>query len=108
MKYQALSPHYAIAPQINPQDVATIKTDGFGIVICNRPDGEEQGQPTADSIRQACAEAGLEFLHCPMNGPETRPDDVARLQKLLQGDSRILAFCRTGNRSSIFYQKATE
>ncbi|TGG90218.1 TIGR01244 family phosphatase [Natronospirillum operosum] len=108
MKYQALSPRYAVAPQIEPQDVTTIKSDGFSIVICNRPDGEVDGQPSADSIRAACEEAGLTFEFCPMTGPNADPADVARLRELLQGESKIFAYCRTGNRSSVFYQLAQE
>ena len=108
MKYQALSAQYAVAPQISPQDITTIKSDGFGIVVCNRPDGEAPDQPTADSIHKACEEAGLEFLFCPMSGPEADPADVARLRELLAGEQKIFAYCRTGNRSNVFYQKAVE
>ena len=108
MKYQALSAHYAVAPQIQPQDITAIKSDGFGVVICNRPDGEAADQATADSIREACEQAGLEFLFCVMNGPETNTADVDQLRTLLAGEKKIFAYCRTGNRSSIFYQKATE
>lgn len=108
MKYQALSARYAVAPQIQPQDITAIKSDGFGVVICNRPDGEVADQPTAESIREACEKAGLEFLFCPMTGPETNAADVDKLRNLLAGDKKIFAYCRTGNRSSIFYQKAAE
>ncbi|MEX0584496.1 MAG: TIGR01244 family sulfur transferase [Natronospirillum sp.] len=107
MNYQALSPHYAVAAQIQPSDVNKIKADGFGIVISNRPDGEEPNQPTAEAIRAACADVGLAFYHCPMNGPNVASEDVQQLKTLLQGDEKIFAFCRTGNRSSVFYQQAT-
>ena len=106
MNYQALSANYVVAPQIRPEDLTEIKADGFGIVISNRPDGEAEGQPSAAEIRQACENANLEFYHFPMNGPSVAPEHVAELRELLNGDQKIFAFCRTGNRSSIFFQQA--
>ena len=108
MNYQALSSKYAVAPQINPEDVTEIKADGFKAVVCNRPDGEADGQPTAASIQAACESAGLDFYYCPMNGPSVAPEHVETLRELLAGETKIFAFCRTGNRSSIFYNQATE
>ncbi|MFY0666217.1 MAG: TIGR01244 family phosphatase [Natronospirillum sp.] len=106
MNYQALSPSYAVSPQIQLSDIVDIKADGFKVVISNRPDGEEAGQPSAAAVQAACEEAGLEFHHCPMNGPNVDPADVEKLKQLLAGEQKIFAFCRTGNRSSIFYQYA--
>lgn len=108
MTYQTITERYAVAAQIQPEDVAGLKADGFTTVICNRPDGEEPGQPTAADIANACAQAGLAFLHCPMRGPEVAAEDVDQLRHLLaQPAEKIFAFCRTGNRSGIYYQKAT-
>lgn len=108
MNYQALSSRYAVAPQIQLEDVPHIKADGFQVVISNRPDGEADDQPTAAEIREACETAGLEFYHCPMQGPNVAPEDVETLRGLLETDQKVFAFCRTGNRSSMFYQQATE
>jgi uncharacterized protein (TIGR01244 family) len=108
MNYQTLTDRYAVAAQIQASDVADLKADGFTTIICNRPDGEEPGQPTAADIAQACAQAGVAFLHCPMRGPEAAAEDVDQLRDLLaQPNEKVFAFCRTGNRSGIFYQKAT-
>lgn len=104
MNYQALSPNYVVSPQIRLADIAAIKADGFKVVISNRPDGEEAGQPTAADVKAACDEAGLAFYHCPMQGPSVKPEDVDVLRGLLQEDNKIFAFCRTGNRSSMFFQ----
>ena len=108
MNYQALSPKYAVSAQIKPADATQIKAAGFTVVISNRPDGEEAQQPTAEVMRAACEEAGLKFYHFPMQGPNAASEDVTQLQHLLQEDEKIFAFCRSGNRSGIFYQKATE
>lgn len=108
MNYQSITNRYAVAAQIQPEDVTAIKADGFTVIICNRPDNEEPGQPAADNIANACAQEGLIFLHCPMRGTEIADSDVDQLRDLLaQPSEKIFAFCRTGNRSGIYYQKAT-
>ncbi|MDE3029426.1 MAG: TIGR01244 family phosphatase, partial [Paracoccaceae bacterium] len=40
MEIRALTPDYAVSPQIEPADVAAIKAAGYTTVICNRPDRE--------------------------------------------------------------------
>lgn len=108
MNFQTITERYAVAPQIQAADVASLKAQGFTTVICNRPDNEEPNQPSAAEIAQACADAGLNFLHCPMRGAEVATDDVEQLRTLLAHPAeKIFAFCRTGNRSGIYYQKAT-
>jgi uncharacterized protein (TIGR01244 family) len=108
MNYQTITERYSVAAQIQAEDVAAIKADGFTTIISNRPDHEEPGQPSAADIASACSAAGIEFLHCPMRGAEVADEDVEQLRGLLaQPDEKIFAFCRTGNRSGIFYQKAT-
>ncbi len=108
MTYQTITDRYAVAPQIQPEDVAALKADGFTTIICNRPDGEEPGQPTAADIANACTQSGLNFLHCPMRGSDVADADVDQLRSLLAHPTeKIFAFCRTGNRSGIYYQKAT-
>ncbi|TIV73504.1 MAG: TIGR01244 family phosphatase, partial [Mesorhizobium sp.] len=56
MEYRQISDDYSVSGQIQPQDIAAIKDAGFKSVICNRPDDEQPGQPSADSVK-AAAEA---------------------------------------------------
>ncbi|TIO54795.1 MAG: TIGR01244 family phosphatase, partial [Mesorhizobium sp.] len=48
MEYRQISEDYSVSGQIQPEDIVAIKDAGFKSVICNRPDDEQPGQPSAD------------------------------------------------------------
>ena len=50
MNITQVSNDYAVSPQLTSADIDTLKDMGFTTVICNRPDNEEAGQPTAAEI----------------------------------------------------------
>ncbi len=94
-----LSHNLAVAPQIQPQDVADIAAAGYRVLINNRPDGEEVGQPTAAEIAAAAEAAGLACYHFPVTAHNFPGPDFDRMRALLDDDSQpVLAFCRTGTR----------
>ena len=66
MDYRSIDDSYAVSGQITADEVAEIKAAGFRSVICNRPDGEQPGQPTAADIGMAVEAAGLAFRHIPV------------------------------------------
>ena len=49
----------SVSPQIAPADMAELKMAGFRSIICNRPDGEGNDQPTFSEIEAAARSAGL-------------------------------------------------
>ena len=63
---RTLNESVAVAPQIRPEDVAAIKAAGYAAIVNNRPDGEEPGQPTGDSIRAAAEDQGLAYTAIPV------------------------------------------
>jgi uncharacterized protein (TIGR01244 family) len=98
----------AVAPQIDPADVAAIKAEGFTTVVNNRPDGEEPGQPTGDAVAQACAEAGLAYYAIPItHAGFTHPQVIAMAELLGAADGPVLAYCRSGTRSCHLWALAT-
>ena len=66
MDYRQISEDYSVSGQIQPEEVAAIKAAGFKSVICNRPDNEQPGQPSADTVKAAVEAAGLEFRYIPV------------------------------------------
>ena len=105
--FAALSDKYAVAGQITPADVVEIATMGFTTVICNRPDGEDAGQPGADEIRAACESHGLEFHLLPIVSPGIDPATVVDFIALYRSASRrVLGYCRSGTRSAMLWQIA--
>ena len=100
MKLAHVSETFAISPQLEPSEMCELADAGFNVVICNRPDGEEPGQPTVASMREAAEAAGLAFHHIPVSGGEFPPAAVKAFGKVREeADGKVLAFCRTGTRS---------
>ena len=90
----------SVAPQLEPEDMAALAAAGFGMVINNRPDDEEGGQPSDAEMRAAAEAAGLGYVAIPvvMGGmTRTQVDEMAAA--LRATDKPVLAFCRSGTRS---------
>lgn len=105
---QHLTPTFAISPQIAVADIAAIKAQGFAALINNRPDGEEEGQPTHAEIEAAAHAAGLGYVHIPVAGTLTPEAIAATQQALATLPQPILAFCRSGARSTYLFQAAIQ
>lgn len=109
MNFARLSDRYSVAPQIRPADIDFFARQGFTMVICNRPDGEDPGQPSADSIREACDEHGIEFHMIPISGRWVSEDTVDRfLEVMNSAEGPVLGYCRSGTRSAILWQMAAQ
>ncbi|WP_217570132.1 TIGR01244 family sulfur transferase [Mesorhizobium sp. GbtcB19] len=104
MEYRQISDDYSVSGQIQPQDIAAIKDAGFKSVICNRPDDEQPGQPSAESVQAAAEAAGLAFRYIPVISGQITMDNVedqaAALDEL---EGPVFAYCRSGARCTNLY-----
>lgn len=109
MDITKVSDTFAVAPQISETDMPNIKAQGITTIINNRPDGED-GHPSSHSQLQIAAEAlGLKYYFIPFFGMKFPPQAVAQMAAALEHSSgKVLAFCRTGNRSINAWAKANE
>ena len=84
MKIVQLTPSLSVSDQLEPQDLETVRAQGFKSLINNRPDGEAERQPTSASSRRGSRAAG-----------DRLPPPAGHLG---QGDGRRRRFvrCRTG------------
>lgn len=100
MDIRKIAKDFAVAPQIQPEDMAALAADGYTTVMCNRPDGEEPGQPPLAGIIAAAEAAGIDFHHVPVAGgmfPAQALEEFARIRR--DADGKVLAYCRSGTRS---------
>jgi uncharacterized protein (TIGR01244 family) len=97
-----------VSGQIAPGEVAGLAREhGVTMLVNNRPDGEEPGQPRAGDIEAATAEAGIAYRFVPiLRG--IGPADVEAMQEAMRdaGDGKLLAFCRSGTRSALTWALA--
>ena len=104
MEVRQITDDYAVSQQITPDEVAAIKAAGFKSVICNRPDGEQPGQPSHDDIKTAVEAAGLAFRYIPVISGQMTADNVAdQAQALEEIEGPVLAYCRSGTRCTNLY-----
>jgi len=97
--FRRVTEDFATAPQISVADVAEAKRQGFAAIVCNRPDGEDPGQPAAAEIAAAAAAAGLTYAHIPVRGAPGPAEVEAMRQAVDAADGPVLAYCRSGTRS---------
>ena len=108
MKFAKLSDDYSVATQISPADVGFFAGQGYTTIICNRPDREDPGQPLSADIEAECGRHGIEFHLIPMQGHFVNPDTVESMRAALdKSPGPVLAYCRSGTRSSIIWQMIT-
>lgn len=91
-----------VSGQIAPHEVAGLAKQGVTVLVNNRPDGEEDGQPFAGEIEEAAAAAGIAYHFVPIIRG-IGPADVECMQQAMRdaGDGKLLAFCRSGTRSAL-------
>ncbi len=98
-----------VAPQLRPEAMAEAARAGFRSVVNNRPDFEHgPDQPTSAQMEAAAREAGLEYRFLPVDGGYQSPEQIAAFAALLAELPRpLLAFCRSGARSTRLFQAAS-
>ena len=91
-----------VSGQVAPNEVAALAEQGVTVLVNNRPDGEELGQPLAGDIENAAVAAGISYHFVPiLRG--IGPADVESMQEALREaeSGKLLAFCRSGSRSAL-------
>jgi uncharacterized protein (TIGR01244 family) len=91
-----------VSGQVAPHEVAELAAQGVTVLVNNRPDGEEPGQPLASEIEDAASAAGISYRFVPIIRG-IGPADIEEMQKALReaGEGKLLAFCRSGTRSAL-------
>lgn len=97
-----LADGFFVAPQIRPGDVAAANDLGVTLIINNRPDGEELGQPKGAEIEAAARAAGLDYVAIPVSGMGIGPGHLDAFDAAVSGcKGGVLAYCRSGTRSTV-------
>lgn len=107
MDIRPLSETYAVSPQITPDDIPALAAAGYEMVICNRPDAENPAEWAAEAMRPLVEAAGMGFVVNPVIGSALTMEMVDAQRAAIDGTpGKILAYCASGNRSSIVWALA--
>jgi uncharacterized protein (TIGR01244 family) len=100
-QFHQVTDQFSVSPQISVADVDGAAGQGFRLIINNRPDGEDPGQPSGHEIEAAAAAAGVGYVHIPVRGMPSREQVESQRQVIAAADGPVLAYCRSGNRSIV-------
>ncbi|MEJ2041881.1 MAG: TIGR01244 family sulfur transferase [Reinekea sp.] len=106
MHWTQIATNYWVSPQIDEQEVAMAANEGFEVIVCNRPDNEAPDQINSDIIQAATEKAGMKYVFLPMVGANFTQDYIDVVKQLHTDEKKVLAYCRSGNRSSILFNAA--
>jgi uncharacterized protein (TIGR01244 family) len=107
MQLRWLDETIAVSPQVPAEALPDIAAQGVVMLINNRPDGEDHGQPTSAEMEQAARAAGLAYRHIPVtHGGLSQTQVDAMSQALAEAGGPVLGYCRAGVRSIFLWALA--
>ena len=104
-KITYITPFFAVAGQLAEKDFAQLAALGIKSVINNRPDDENGVLVGSDNAAECAKRGGLNYRYAPVtNHAILETDQVDTFEAALRAlPGPILAYCRSGNRSSILW-----
>ncbi|MEO0400246.1 MAG: TIGR01244 family sulfur transferase [Pseudomonadota bacterium] len=97
-----LTETFFVAPQITAEDLDAARASGVSLIINNRPDHEEPGQPLGATIEAAAKALGLDYVAVPVGAAGISERDLDAFDEAIAATSgAVLAYCRSGTRSTI-------
>lgn len=105
MELTRISEQLATTSQVRPEELREIAAAGFVGIINNRPDAEAPDQPSSLELEAEAKRVGLAYWHVPVVPGTMTDNDVRTFAAALdEADGPVLAFCRTGNRSTALWK----
>jgi uncharacterized protein (TIGR01244 family) len=105
--FRSITTDIMVAPQISVDAVAEAKAAGVALIINNRPEGESDDQSPGADIEAAARAAGMDYVAIPITHSGFSQPQVMAMVAALQGaQGKILAYCRSGTRSTLLWALA--
>lgn len=105
--FRTLTDNILVAPQITVEDVAGASKAGVTLIINNRPEDESADQTPGAEIETAARAAGMEYVAIPVTHAGFAEWQVTAMADALEkADGKILAYCRSGTRSTLLWALA--
>jgi len=105
--FRSITTDIMVAPQISVDAVAEGRAAGVALIINNRPEGESDDQIAGADIEAAARAAGMDYVAIPITHSGFSQPQVMAMVAALQGaQGKILAYCRSGTRSTLLWALA--
>jgi uncharacterized protein (TIGR01244 family) len=107
MSFRKVTDTVFAAPQICVADVAQAAQMGVTLIINNRPEDESDDQTPGGEIEAAARAAGLDYVAIPVTHAGFSEPQVLAMAEALEGaEGPVLAYCRSGTRSTLLWALA--
>ncbi len=105
--FRSLTSDIFVSPQIGVDAVAEAKDLGVALIINNRPEGESEDQISGADIEAVARAAGLDYVAIPItHSGFSEPQVNAMAEALAGAKGKVLAYCRSGTRSTLLWALA--
>ena len=105
--FRHIADSFWASAQIDLADVAEAQARGFAMIVNNRPEGEADDQIAGPEIEAAARAAGIDYLALPVTHAGFSEDQVKAMAAALErAPGPVLAFCRSGTRSTLLWSLA--
>ena len=105
--FRRLTADFWASPQIALEHVDEAKGRGFTLIINNRPEGEADDQVPGDAVEAAAHAAGMVYRAIPVTHAGFSEDQVRAMAAAIEeADGPVLAYCRSGMRSTLLWALA--
>ncbi len=105
--FRKLTTDIYAAPQIGLSEIAEAAALGITLVINNRPEDESEDQTPGAEIEAAARAAGMDYVAIPVtHSGFSEPQVKAMADALDSATGGVLAYCRSGTRSTLLWALA--
>lgn len=105
--FRKLTDDVLVAPQISLEAVAEAKAQGVTLIINNRPEDESADQTPGANIEATARAAGLDYIAIPVTHAGFAEWQVTAMADALDNaEGKVLAYCRSGTRSTLLWALA--
>jgi uncharacterized protein (TIGR01244 family) len=95
------------SPQITADQIAEATALGIKLIVNNRPEGEGDDQTPGEEIEAAARSAGMDYVAIPVtHSGFSEPQVKAMADALDKAQGGVLAYCRSGTRSTLLWALA--
>ncbi|MDB4512096.1 sulfur transferase domain-containing protein [Arenicella sp.] len=106
MNIEQLTSQVSVSDQIGVDDLQVLLDMGVELLVCNRPDDEDQDQVPFADIEQEAQRLGLECTSLAFSSYQITADNRNKFIKLIETRKRIHNYCRSGARSKRLWREA--
>lgn len=105
--FTQLDTNVFVAPQVDAEGIRQAAMQGITTIINNRPDDEEFSQPESHELEALTKLLGMKYCHIPVTHAGMSALQIDQMiLALSQSDGPVLAFCRSGTRSTLLWALA--